>query len=56
MKMDFDVVIIGAGPSGAAAGALLIDQGFSVVCLEKGFSPRFSIRGKFTTPLHGVFK
>ncbi len=43
MKMDFDVVIIGAGPSGAAAGALLIDQGFSVVCLEKGFFPRFSI-------------
>ncbi|TXH95045.1 MAG: NAD(P)/FAD-dependent oxidoreductase [Rheinheimera sp.] len=41
--MDFDVVIIGAGPSGAAAGALLIDHGFSVVCLEKGYFPRFSI-------------
>ncbi len=43
MKMDFDVVIIGAGPAGAAAGALLIEQGYSVVCLEKGYFPRFSI-------------
>lgn len=38
-----DVVIIGAGPSGAIASALLLKQGHSVVVLEKARFPRFSI-------------
>ncbi|XQW84895.1 NAD(P)/FAD-dependent oxidoreductase [Thalassotalea piscium] len=44
MKSEqFDVVIIGAGPSGAAAGAMLSDLGWRVLILEKQHFPRFSI-------------
>lgn len=39
----FDVIIIGAGPSGACAGALLHQAGKKVLCLEKQHFPRFSI-------------
>lgn len=39
----YDVLIIGAGPSGAVAAAFLVQQGLSVVILEKQFFPRFSI-------------
>jgi flavin-dependent dehydrogenase len=38
-----DVVIIGAGPSGAVAAALLAQRGFKVLVLEKQTFPRFSI-------------
>jgi 2-polyprenyl-6-methoxyphenol hydroxylase-like FAD-dependent oxidoreductase len=38
-----DVLIIGAGPSGALSAALLADQGYDVLVLEKQTFPRFSI-------------
>ena len=38
-----DVVIIGAGPSGAVAAALLRQKGWQVLVLEKGHLPRFVI-------------
>ncbi len=38
-----DVLIIGAGPSGATAGALLNKQGFSCQIIERQHFPRFSI-------------
>jgi flavin-dependent dehydrogenase len=38
-----DVLIIGAGPSGAMAAALLADRGYDVLVLEKQRFPRFSI-------------
>jgi len=38
-----DVVIIGAGPAGSVAAALLADAGFSVEVLERAHFPRFSI-------------
>jgi len=38
-----DVLIIGAGPSGAVAAALLVRRGFSVRVLERQRFPRFSI-------------
>ncbi len=38
-----DVVIIGAGPSGAVSSALLTQQGYRVLVLEKEHFPRFSI-------------
>lgn len=34
--VDADVVIVGAGPSGAVAAHTLATRGFSVVCLEQG--------------------
>ena len=39
----YDVIIIGAGPSGTVAAAMLKQQGLSVVILEKQYFPRFSI-------------
>jgi len=38
-----DVVIIGAGPSGSSAAALLRKKGYKVAVLEKQYFPRFSI-------------
>jgi flavin-dependent dehydrogenase len=38
-----DVLIIGAGPSGAVSAALLADKGYEVLVLEKQRFPRFSI-------------
>lgn len=40
---NFDVVIIGAGPSGAVAAAHLTRAGHSVLVVEKQHFPRFSI-------------
>lgn len=40
---DVDVGIIGAGPAGAMAAKLLVDQGLSVRVLEREVFPRFSI-------------
>jgi len=42
-SQNYDVVIIGAGPSGACAGALLAQAGKRVLCVERGHFPRFSI-------------
>ncbi len=41
--MDFDVVVIGAGPGGAAAAAALEQRGLTVCVLEKSTFPRFVI-------------
>jgi flavin-dependent dehydrogenase len=43
MKMDADVLIIGAGPSGSVAARMLNKLGYRVVILEKELFPRFSI-------------
>lgn len=40
---DFDVTIIGAGPSGTVAACLLMQQGLSVCLIERDEFPRFSI-------------
>jgi flavin-dependent dehydrogenase len=37
------VVIIGAGPAGSIAGALLADKGYAVTIVERSLFPRFSI-------------
>ncbi len=39
----YDVVIIGAGPSGAVAASLLVNKGWKVLVLEQQCFPRFSI-------------
>lgn len=44
MRTDFvDVLIIGAGPAGSVAAALLRKQGIGVLVIEKEVFPRFSI-------------
>lgn len=42
-KGEFDVIVIGAGPSGAVVSALLNKKGHRVLVLEKQHFPRFSI-------------
>ena len=42
-ELHNDVIVIGAGPSGAIAAALLCQQGYGVSILEKQHFPRFSI-------------
>ena len=42
-NQDFKVLIIGAGPSGCIAGALLKNKGYQVTILERQLFPRFSI-------------
>jgi flavin-dependent dehydrogenase len=43
MKLERDVIVIGAGPSGAIASALLKKRGWNVLVLEGQRFPRFSI-------------
>ncbi|KJF19148.1 GMC family oxidoreductase [Rhodococcus sp. AD45] len=38
----YDVLIIGAGPSGAVAAKRFAEEGFSVVCLEQGDFPDYT--------------
>ncbi len=40
---ECDVLVIGGGPAGATAGALLAQRGYKVVVLEKAHHPRFHI-------------
>lgn len=41
--IDYDVIVIGAGPSGAISSALLNQKGYRVLVLEREVFPRFSI-------------
>ena len=41
--MEFDVVVIGAGPAGAAITSMLTDSGYRTAVLEKSVFPRFVI-------------
>ncbi len=40
---ECDVVIVGGGPAGSTAAALLAERGYQVVLLEKAHHPRFHI-------------
>lgn len=43
MTRDYDVIVIGCGPSGSAASAILADKGRRVLVLEKEKFPRYHI-------------
>lgn len=43
MSVNYDVLIIGAGPAGSVAAAMLADRGHSVCVVEQAQFPRFSI-------------
>ena len=42
-KTNYDVIVIGGGPSGSTAGALLAAKGRDVLILEKEKFPRYHI-------------
>lgn len=43
LKRNYDVVIVGAGPSGAAAARGLVNEGLEVLVLEKKKLPRYKM-------------
>lgn len=43
LQGSFDVIVIGAGPAGSVASALLCQRGYRVLVLERSHFPRFSI-------------
>src|ERR1700736_4414019 len=46
-----DVAVIGGGPSGSTAAALLARRGYTVIALEKAHHPRFHI-GESLLPMN----
>ena len=42
-KQSYDVIVIGGGPCGATASALLAEKGHRVILLEKEKFPRYHV-------------
>jgi flavin-dependent dehydrogenase len=47
---DLDVIVVGAGPAGAATAILLAERGLSVLVLDRARSPRTKICGEYLSP------
>ncbi|MCJ7557464.1 MAG: FAD-dependent monooxygenase, partial [Gammaproteobacteria bacterium] len=54
--IETEVAIIGAGPSGALAAALLCRAGFKPLVLEKEYFPRFSIGESMLPQVMGLLE
>lgn len=48
--MNFDAIIIGAGPAGCSAGIELAKKGWKIAILEKSEFPRHKVCGEFFSP------
>lgn len=46
----YDVIVVGAGPAGAATGILLADRGLEVLVLDRSRFPRPRICGEYLSP------
>ena len=47
MRLDYDAIIVGGGPSGATAAVLLAQAGWTVAIVEKAPYPRRKVCGEF---------
>jgi flavin-dependent dehydrogenase len=50
---DADVIVVGAGPAGAATAILLAEQGLDVIVLDRARFPRPKICGEYVSPEAG---
>ncbi len=48
--MNTDVIVVGAGPAGAATAILLAEQGFKVLALDRAKLPRPKMCGEYLSP------
>jgi flavin-dependent dehydrogenase len=48
--MNYDVIVIGAGPAGSTVSTLLAQNGHRILLLEKSRFPRDKLCGEFITP------
>ena len=46
-RLPYDAVVVGAGPAGSAAAAMLAQSGRDVLLLEKASFPRSKVCGEF---------
>jgi flavin-dependent dehydrogenase len=53
VRHDADVVVVGAGPAGAAASILLAEHGLAVITLDRARFPRDKICGEYLSPEAG---
>ncbi len=53
MRRDADVIVVGAGPAGAAASILLAEHGLAVITLDRVRFPRDKICGEYLSPEAG---
>lgn len=49
-RRDADVIVVGAGPAGAATAILLAEQGLETVVLDRAAFPRPKICGEYLSP------
>ena len=53
MTRDADVIVVGAGPAGAATSILLAEHGLAVITLDRARFPRDKICGEYLSPEAG---
>jgi geranylgeranyl reductase family protein len=53
MFLEYDVIVVGAGPGGSAAALILADSGLRVAMLDKATFPRDKVCGDFIAG-HGI--
>jgi flavin-dependent dehydrogenase len=49
-RANHDVIVVGAGPAGAATAILLAERGLAVLVLDRARSPRTKICGEYLSP------
>src|SRR5207245_10890043 len=49
-RVSFDVIVVGAGPAGAATASLLAERGLRILVLDRARFPRPKICGEYLSP------
>ena len=49
-RVDYDAIVVGAGPAGSGAAAALAQRGHRVLLVEQNWLPRHKVCGEFLSP------